>query len=75
MCLRVCDILINLYLTLNAGNQVIIARVLFCSVIFGNTVEQWFKICSRQGYFELMSVDRSDRLRGIIGISFQYSLT
>ena len=33
------------------------------------------KICSRQGQFELMSVNHSARLRGIIVIYFQLSLT
>ena len=33
------------------------------------------KICSRQGKFELMSVDQSARSLGIIGISFRISLT
>ena len=33
------------------------------------------KICSRQGKFELMSVDHSARSGGIIEISFQNSFT
>ena len=33
------------------------------------------KICLRQGEFELMSVNHSARSRGIIGISFRFSLT
>ena len=31
------------------------------------------KICSRQGLFELMSVNHSGRLGDIIGISYRYS--
>ena len=33
------------------------------------------KICSRQGWFELMSVKHSARSGSIIGISFQFSST
>ena len=35
----------------------------------------FMKICLGQGKFELMNVNHSSRPRGIIGISFQFSLT
>ena len=37
------------------------------SNIFGT-----MKMCSRQGQFELMSIDHSTRSGGIIGISFRF---
>ena len=41
-----------------------------CSNTFGT-----MKISSRHGYFEPMRVDYSARSRGLIGISFRFSLT
>ena len=40
------------------------------SITFGT-----MKRCSRQGYFELMSIHHSARSGGVMGISFRFALT
>ena len=48
---------------------------MFYSNFNGSNTFGTMKICSRQGQFELMSVDNYARSGGIIEISFRFSIT